>query len=406
MATAHSGAPGSRGRAIDLPVLDAHGPTIHGVRARCSRPSQCSTARLALISVPGLYAGFEAMKALQAGMHVMLFSDNVPVTTEVELKHFALARSLLMLGPDCGTAIINGVPLGADCFAPVCRPRDARVSGNDCHSQRRPDRASLCWPPGRPASNGTLVILALLAFVPASDLAIALLNRSVAVLVTPDMLPPARAARRRAVASSNNGRRADAADRRRRGQGADRAARGPLPGQPGRRRALRHPLRLDRCIRRQRAGDDATLDAARQGIARLNRRHGTTADGGARFLLFHRRRLSNAASTRGWDGSASGASSAELNRLLRGATNAHFPAHGLRGAVRGPLRHHARRRHPAATEAVQRLVGTMASPQPAATRSRTAPRRRRLRGAPAAGACTLPGARAHACGACRRARQA
>ena len=74
-------------------------------------------ANLALISVPGLYAGFEAMKALQAGMHVMLFSDNVPVTTEVELKHFALARSLLMLGPDRGTAIINGVPLGADCFA-------------------------------------------------------------------------------------------------------------------------------------------------------------------------------------------------------------------------------------------------------------------------------------------------
>jgi FdrA protein len=76
-------------------------------------------ANLALISVPGLYAGFEAMKALQAGMHVMLFSDNVPVTTEIELKRFALAKGLLMLGPDCGTAIIDGVPLG---FANVVPP--------------------------------------------------------------------------------------------------------------------------------------------------------------------------------------------------------------------------------------------------------------------------------------------
>ena len=60
-------------------------------------------------------------------------------------------------------------------------------------------------------------------------------------------------------------------------------------------------------------------------------------------------------------------------------------AHGLRGAVRGPLRHHARRRHPAATRrgrAAGRHHG--ASAQPAALRSRTAPRRRRLRRAPAA----------------------
>src|SRR5438046_1095282 len=69
-------------------------------------------ANLALISVPGAYAGAEALQALRAGLHVMLFSDNVPVETEVALKRLALERGLLMMGPDCGTAIVNGVPLG------------------------------------------------------------------------------------------------------------------------------------------------------------------------------------------------------------------------------------------------------------------------------------------------------
>lgn len=86
-------------------------------------------ANLALISVPGLYAGLEAMKALLAGMHVMLFSDNVAVTTEIELKRFALAEGLLMLGPDCGTAIINGVPLGFANAVPRGRIGLAAASG-------------------------------------------------------------------------------------------------------------------------------------------------------------------------------------------------------------------------------------------------------------------------------------
>jgi FdrA protein len=68
-------------------------------------------ANVALISVAGRYAGGEAMKALKAGLHVMLFSDNVPLGTEIELKTFACGRGLLVMGPDCGTAIINGVPL-------------------------------------------------------------------------------------------------------------------------------------------------------------------------------------------------------------------------------------------------------------------------------------------------------
>ena len=69
-------------------------------------------ANLALISVPGLYAGTEAARALRAGLNVMLFSDNVPVETEIELKRTALELGLLMMGPDCGTAILDGVPLG------------------------------------------------------------------------------------------------------------------------------------------------------------------------------------------------------------------------------------------------------------------------------------------------------
>ena len=76
-------------------------------------------ANLAIISVPGEYAAYEARKALDRGLHVLLFSDNVSLEDEVELKQRALAVGLFMLGPDCGTAIINNVPLG---FANVVPP--------------------------------------------------------------------------------------------------------------------------------------------------------------------------------------------------------------------------------------------------------------------------------------------
>lgn len=67
---------------------------------------------LALISVPGIYAAREAREALRQEMHVFLFSDNVSLEDEVALKKKAAAKGLLMMGPDCGTAIINGAPLG------------------------------------------------------------------------------------------------------------------------------------------------------------------------------------------------------------------------------------------------------------------------------------------------------
>ncbi len=69
-------------------------------------------ANLALISTPGTYATAEALKALKHGLNVFLFSDNVPVEDEIELKSMARERGLLVMGPDCGTAILDGVPLG------------------------------------------------------------------------------------------------------------------------------------------------------------------------------------------------------------------------------------------------------------------------------------------------------
>jgi len=69
-------------------------------------------ANLAVVSVPGEHAAWVCWDALQAGLHVFCFSDNVPVADEVRLKDEALRRGLLMMGPDCGTAILDGVGLG------------------------------------------------------------------------------------------------------------------------------------------------------------------------------------------------------------------------------------------------------------------------------------------------------
>ena len=75
-------------------------------------------ASLALISTPGEYAAAEALKALHLGLHVMLFSDNVSLQDEIMLKRYAREHDLIVMGPDCGTAIIDGIPLG---FANVVR---------------------------------------------------------------------------------------------------------------------------------------------------------------------------------------------------------------------------------------------------------------------------------------------
>src|SRR5215471_1991859 len=69
-------------------------------------------ANLACISVPGAYAVHEARKALQHGLHVFLFSAHVDLEAEVALKNLAAHQGVLVMGPDCGTAVLNGVPLG------------------------------------------------------------------------------------------------------------------------------------------------------------------------------------------------------------------------------------------------------------------------------------------------------
>jgi len=70
------------------------------------------TAKWVLISTPGRYADGVAREALELGLHVLLYSDNVSVEAEVALKQEAAKRGLLLMGPDCGTAIVNGIGLG------------------------------------------------------------------------------------------------------------------------------------------------------------------------------------------------------------------------------------------------------------------------------------------------------
>jgi FdrA protein len=93
------------------------GPTT-GVAARTIRCA-ADGATLALISTPGQFAAADAFEALDAGLDVMLFSDNVPVGHEIALKQAAARNGLLVMGPDCGTAAIGGIGLG---FANVVRP--------------------------------------------------------------------------------------------------------------------------------------------------------------------------------------------------------------------------------------------------------------------------------------------
>ncbi len=69
-------------------------------------------AQWVLVSVPGRYAAEVARQALRLGKHVFLYSDNVTLSDEVSLKQTAAAKGLLVMGPDCGTAIVNGVGLG------------------------------------------------------------------------------------------------------------------------------------------------------------------------------------------------------------------------------------------------------------------------------------------------------
>jgi FdrA protein len=96
------------------------------VRTLSAAMRQTPDLTLALISVPGDFAVVEAHKAIRAGLDVMIFSDNVALADEVRLKQEARALGRLVMGPDCGTAIINGAPLA---FANVVPRGDIGIVG-------------------------------------------------------------------------------------------------------------------------------------------------------------------------------------------------------------------------------------------------------------------------------------
>ena len=83
-------------------------------------------ANLALISVPGEFAAGQAKKALENGLHVFIFSDNMPIAEEAEIKKTAREKGLLVMGSDCGVALINNIALAT---ASVARPGPVGVVG-------------------------------------------------------------------------------------------------------------------------------------------------------------------------------------------------------------------------------------------------------------------------------------
>jgi succinyl-CoA synthetase alpha subunit len=83
-------------------------------------------ANLALFSIPGEYAAEEIEKALDKGLHVFSFTDNIAVEDEVRLKKKAHEKGLLLMGPDCGTGIISSIPIA---FTNVVRPGNIGIVG-------------------------------------------------------------------------------------------------------------------------------------------------------------------------------------------------------------------------------------------------------------------------------------
>lgn len=97
-----------------LIARDRAGPTAGDYRPRSLAAAVRSlpAARWVLVSVPGPFAPALVHEALGLGRHVFLFSDHVPLEEEISLKRIARSRGLLVMGPDCGTAIVRGVGFG------------------------------------------------------------------------------------------------------------------------------------------------------------------------------------------------------------------------------------------------------------------------------------------------------
>src|SRR5262249_53278144 len=110
-------AAGERALASVEELLQASRTTEHAAaevlpRTTAAAARRSATATVALVAVPGPYAAVEAHQALSSGLHVFLFSDGVPLDDEIALKRRGRTRGLLVMGPECGTAIVNGVGLG------------------------------------------------------------------------------------------------------------------------------------------------------------------------------------------------------------------------------------------------------------------------------------------------------
>ena len=106
-------------RAIEQAISSLSAPVTASVGSQAIQPRTLrsalkvnSGANLALISVPGDFACGEGRKALRSGLNVMIFSDNVPLKEEIAIKEEAREKRLIVMGPDCGTALIGGTPLG------------------------------------------------------------------------------------------------------------------------------------------------------------------------------------------------------------------------------------------------------------------------------------------------------
>jgi len=210
-----------------------------------------------------------------------------------------------------------------------------------------------------------LWLLGLLAAVPASDLAIALVNRFVTDLLGPRMLPRlelrggvTEQLRTIVVVPTLLTNQHDIE------QLVERLEVHYLANSEG---DLRFALLTDwvDAATEGLPGDDELLATARDGIARLNKMHGPAPDGDDRFLLLHRKRVWNESEGRwmGWERKRG--KLRELNQLLRGGTNTTFlpidgrPAQAPAG-VRYVITLDADTRMPRGVTC--RLVGTMAHP--------------------------------------------
>jgi FdrA protein len=120
-------------RAADAALAERAAPAPDGPAAapRTVRSAVASQpgSNLAAISVPGEHAAWCCWDALALGLDVFCFSDNVSVEQEVWLKRAALERGLLFMGPDCGTAILDGVGLGFSNVVPRGRVGIVGASG-------------------------------------------------------------------------------------------------------------------------------------------------------------------------------------------------------------------------------------------------------------------------------------